>query len=169
MWNCKKKKLVLYHQLNMNSSQGSLLGKRHSWLVNGWFRLLRTGLDKAPFVSLNKLNILLRISFPEYSNEDIFVSNARNQRFKEVECLCKGQIWVLSTNGVFECARGNPFLRNRRTKQLKFGLNESNKISFCNISMKIAWQQAPCFSYVLILRIWWIIRRLFTISFSFNY
>ena len=45
----------------MNSSQGSWLGKRHSWQVNGLFRLLRTGLDKAPFVSLNKLNILLRI------------------------------------------------------------------------------------------------------------
>ena len=147
----------------MNSSQGSWLGKRHSWQVNGLFRLLRTGLDKAPFVSLNKLNILLRIFIAIFWKRHIFVSNARNQRSKEFECLCKGQIWVLSTNGVLECARGNPFLRNRRNKQLKFGLDESNKISFCNISMKIAWQQARCFSYLLILHIRWIIRRLFTI------
>jgi len=147
----------------MNSSQGSWLGKQHNWLVNGWFRLLRTGLDKAPFVSLNKLSILLRIFIAIFWKRNIFVSNARNQRSKEFECLCKGQIWVLSTNDVLGFARENPFLHNCWNKQLKFGWDESNKISFCNISMKIAWQPARGFSYLLILRIGWIIRRPFTI------
>ena len=146
----------------MNSSQGSWLGKRHSWLVNGWFCLLRTGLDNAPFVSLNKLSMLLRIVIAIFWKRNIFVSNARNQRSKEFQCLCKGQIWVLSTNGVLGFARENLFLHNRRNKQLEFGRDESNMISFCNISMKIAWQQARRFSYFQILVIRWIIRRLFT-------
>ena len=147
----------------MNSSQCSWLGKRHNWLVNGWFCLLRTGLDNAPFVSLNKLSILLRIFIAIFWKTNIFVSNARNQRSKEFECLCKGQIWVFSTNGVLGFARENLFLQNRQNKQLKFGRDESNMISFCNISMKIASQQARGFSYLQILRIRWIIRRLFTI------